>query len=139
MTCLHHDITGRFNYFRSLRTTEGENYIQCSQCLERWIPEQECLTPREKCLEEKIQEGLDRQYCSHCDCEVSCKNCGTYFVKEVGTGRAEVYDKREIDQKFRDVHDMIEGKWHSLDRRQCQSLHSANDEEKGQTEKRRGD
>ncbi len=47
MTCTHHDITEKFNYFRHLRGKSEDGtwteYIQCSQCFKKWLPEKaEC-------------------------------------------------------------------------------------------------
>jgi len=44
MICNHHDPTGKFNYFQHCRTlkdgVKGE-YIVCTQCYRKWIPESE--------------------------------------------------------------------------------------------------
>ena len=64
MTCNHHDPTGRFNYFRHVRTTKGHElgegeHVSCSLCFKVWVPN----VNQEKSIVNSNDNDTDRGEC----------------------------------------------------------------------------
>lgn len=61
MSCTHHDPTGRFNYFRHVRTLKaGElgEYVICNQCFSKWMPDSPPADPPAEKVVEKWCNGM---------------------------------------------------------------------------------